>query len=608
MNQNLTQNSEEVPVSFAELQVAGGAARQESLLFVDDDSSILAALKRLFRPLGYRILTAGSGAAGLEIMEKEVVDLVVSDMRMPDMNGAQFLEQVCAKWPDTIRILLTGYAEISSTIDIINKGKIYRYISKPWEDDDIVSSVKQALGQRQIEKNKRKNGNTEILIAEDSRTQAELLAFMLKQNGYKVTIAANGKLALQAVQAQKPALLISDIVMPEMDGYALCKAIKSDEKLKDIPVILVTTLSNPEDVIRGLECGADNFIRKPYDERYLLSRIDYLLMNLEFRKNQKMQMGVEIELSGHKYFINSERQQILDLLISTYEQAVHINAELKLREMELEHSNQVLNGLYNLAAGLNHAITEHQVAEAALEWAVELPEIQAGWISLWDEKSGFRLVAARNLPVSLQREGAMEGLCNCQRRFFAGELDRVTNILECERLKGVPGDTHDVRHHASVPLWAGERPVGIMNLVGTGRGQFDEAALRVLYGIGNQVAVALERARLYEHLEQLVDERTAELRNSEGKLNRAQAVAQIGSWNLDIASNRLEWSAEAHRIFGIPGKEATDLDTFVSTLHPDDRERVLKSWGDAVAGAPYDIEHRIVAGGETRWVRERAII
>ena len=91
---------------------------------------------------------------------------------------------------------------------------------------------------------KSSNHGIHILIAEDSRTQAEQLAFMLEQRGYRVAATANGKLALQAAQAQKPALIISDIVMPEMDGYELCKAIKSDEKLKDIPVILVTTLSD----------------------------------------------------------------------------------------------------------------------------------------------------------------------------------------------------------------------------------------------------------------------------------------------------------------------------------------------------------------------------
>src|SRR5450759_5529210 len=94
-----------------------------------------------------------------------------------------------------------------------------------------------------------------------------------------------------------------------------------------------------------------------------------------------MQVGVQINRGGQKYFINSERQQILDLLISTYEQAVHINNELKLRETELEYSNRMLNGFGNIVAGLNHAITEREVAEAALERALELPGIQAGWIS-----------------------------------------------------------------------------------------------------------------------------------------------------------------------------------------------------------------------------------
>ena len=123
-----------------------------TLLFVDDEANILSSLKRLFRPHGYRIFTAEGGAQALEIMERETVDLVVSDMRMPQMTGAQFLQQVNERWPDCIRILLTGYAEIADTIDAINKGHIYRYISKPWEDNDIVLSIQHALRQKLLEK------------------------------------------------------------------------------------------------------------------------------------------------------------------------------------------------------------------------------------------------------------------------------------------------------------------------------------------------------------------------------------------------------------------------------------------------------------------------
>ncbi|OIQ87427.1 cyclic di-GMP phosphodiesterase Gmr [mine drainage metagenome] len=358
---------------------------------------------------------------------------------------------------------------------------------------------------------KSRNEKVEILIAEDSQTQLALLKHLLEKNGYEVVTAINGKEALALALQHNPALIISDIVMPELDGYGLCKAIKSDAKTRDIPVILVTTLSESQDVIHGLECGADNLVRKPYDERYLLSRIEYLLMNLAMHESQKMKMGIEILLGGRKYFITAERQQILDLLISTYEQAVHINDELKLRRTELEHSNQVLQGFGNIVAGLNHALGEREVAEAALERAMELPGIQAGWISLWEEESGFRLAAARNLPPALLCEGVMEGLCDCRRRFLAGELDHVTNIMECERLKSAKGDAQGLHYHASVPLWAGNRAMGIMNLVGAEQGLFDEAELDMLYVVGNQVAVALERARLHEHLEHLVEERTAAL-------------------------------------------------------------------------------------------------
>ena len=142
-----TQMSEKPGIPVPQNGTEGNA----TLLFVDDEVNILSSLKRLFRPGGYRIFTAESGAQGLEILQHEAVDLVVSDMRMPEMNGAQFLEQVNARWPDTIRILLTGHAEIGATIDAINKGHIYRYISKPWEDNDILLAIKQALHQKKLE-------------------------------------------------------------------------------------------------------------------------------------------------------------------------------------------------------------------------------------------------------------------------------------------------------------------------------------------------------------------------------------------------------------------------------------------------------------------------
>src|SRR5471032_1498254 len=190
--------------------------------------------------------------------------------------------------------------------------------------------------------NQIKPDEIEILIVEDSPTQAERLRRLIQSLHYNARVAANGQLALAAIRERKPHLVLSDIVMPEMNGYGLCRAIKSDPTLRDIPVILVTSLNDPKDIIRGIECGADNFIRKPYAEDYLLNRISHMLMNQKLRKNQNVEIGIALYLGDQKHFINAERQQILDLLISTYEQAVQVNGELQARERQVIELNMRL--------------------------------------------------------------------------------------------------------------------------------------------------------------------------------------------------------------------------------------------------------------------------
>jgi response regulator RpfG family c-di-GMP phosphodiesterase len=137
-----------------------------TLLLVDDEANILAALKRLFRPQGYHVFTAESGPAGLETIEKEHIDLVISDMRMPQMSGAEFLAEVAKRQPGTVRILLTGYADLNSTIDAVNKGQIFRYVSKPWEDNDLRMTVQQGLERQHL---RREHDRLTALVAKQNR-------------------------------------------------------------------------------------------------------------------------------------------------------------------------------------------------------------------------------------------------------------------------------------------------------------------------------------------------------------------------------------------------------------------------------------------------------
>jgi hypothetical protein len=182
----------------------------------------------------------------------------------------------------------------------------------------------------------------EVLVAEDSPTQAQSLQHILEKQGYHVTVTANGRQALEAARQRKPTIIISDVVMPEMNGYELSRQVKADSKLGDIPVILVTTLSDPQDVIRGLECRADNFILKPYDERYLLSRVEFALINREMRQTDQAGMGVEIFFNGLKHFITADRLQILNLLLSTYDAAIQRNKELNHSQEDLRLLNAQL--------------------------------------------------------------------------------------------------------------------------------------------------------------------------------------------------------------------------------------------------------------------------
>lgn len=125
-----------------------------TILCVDDEPHILSALRRLFRSQGYEILLANGGPEGLALLAQHEVDLVISDMRMPGMDGVEFLEKVRATHPDAVRMLLTGYADVAQILGAINRGEIYRYITKPWDDTEILLVVRHALERRALEREK----------------------------------------------------------------------------------------------------------------------------------------------------------------------------------------------------------------------------------------------------------------------------------------------------------------------------------------------------------------------------------------------------------------------------------------------------------------------
>ena len=179
----------------------------------------------------------------------------------------------------------------------------------------------------------------EILIVEDSPVEAEMLRRILVRSGYRVTLAKNGEEALQALREHPCALVMSDINMPVMDGYKLCHTIKLDEKLWGTPVILVTSLSEPKDIIMALDVGADGYVTKPYIEDILLGRIRSLLANPAHRRLAEERRKIQVEYGGVEHSVAVNSPQMANLLLSVYENSLTLNQEL----MHIQNQLNVLN-------------------------------------------------------------------------------------------------------------------------------------------------------------------------------------------------------------------------------------------------------------------------
>lgn len=350
----------------------------------------------------------------------------------------------------------------------------------------------------------------EILVVEDSATQAEQLRYLLEGSGYQVRIAANGRAGLEAARTGQPALVISDIVMPELDGYDLCRALKADPQTRETPVILLTSLAEPRSIISSLECGADNFIRKPFEEKYLLSRVANIVSSLELREEGALRMGIEVFLAGERHFITSERQQILDFLISTYEEIAGFNDELQAKQRALEEREAEL-------AEANAALAERQV-----ELEVALEELRTEKERV-DRLYGIAAALATETEPQVLAETVLSELCASQHddagALYASDDGEPPRLLArcgvaCPELDvevlvpahGIAGaaDTAPRRRRGStavggdstlrVPLVQGDRVLGAIVLRRGDGTEFGPAEIEGIEHLANQAAIALANA------------------------------------------------------------------------------------------------------------------
>lgn len=174
------------------------------VMLVDDEAGVLAALKRLLRREPYEITTASSAAEALRMIEAGPPDLIISDQRMPGSTGLDLLRSVRARWPGTIRIILSGYAEVASIIAAVNEGAIYKFLTKPWNDEELKINIRRALEQSELE---RENLRMTQAIAAQNAQLTELNELL----GRRAADATIGLLATQELFDRMPVgLLVLD--------------------------------------------------------------------------------------------------------------------------------------------------------------------------------------------------------------------------------------------------------------------------------------------------------------------------------------------------------------------------------------------------------------
>lgn len=366
-----------------------------------------------------------------------------------------------------------------------------------------------------------KHRGTSVLIVEDSATQADQLRFFLEKHGFLVTVTSNGKEALASLQQHIPAVVISDIVMPQLNGYELCTAIRKDPRTAHLPVVLLTALSSPRDILLALECKADHFITKPYSEIYLLSRMESILEMIRLRQNGQLPEASESDIyfQGEWFHISTDRQRILDLLISTYESMVLRNQELLTTQNKLRESN------LQLELAVDDATTAKQQAHMMLEELSRrdsairktneelqlIHEIESLINQNNDWQSLFRLVS--------------EKLCNARQfgirdfvRISLTELDTpASDTTVCfqdvcchhcelpsaivEHADSVVLSCHPTGVTAgkiTIPLLAKNKTVGVLCCQTEIGYRLSEQQRELLSSLGRQLGMALENIRLYE--------------------------------------------------------------------------------------------------------------
>ena len=250
----------------------------KKILIVDDDKQIVTLLSSRLKTHRYEIVVAYDAVQAVAKAFSEKPDLILLDIKMPGGDGTRVMENL-KNSADTALIPIIVITAFPSK-DMQQKAKemgALDFISKPFEAKDMLSRIQKALGEESPRTEESGKPAKTILVVDDDPHIRELLQSRLKKNGYNVIIANDGQEALDKTYQEHPNLIILDIMLPKVDGYSVCKVLRSDEEYRDIPIIMLTGRTLAQDIKMGMELGAVSYVQKPFKPDVLLGLIQGLI-------------------------------------------------------------------------------------------------------------------------------------------------------------------------------------------------------------------------------------------------------------------------------------------------------------------------------------------
>lgn len=466
-----------------------------------------------------------------------------------------------------------------------------------------------------------------ILIVDDSEQNLYLLEKMLCGYGYKVEKARHGAEALAKARFITPELVVSDLMMPVMDGFTLLRHWKSDDKLRSIPFLVYTaTYTEPEDERLAKNLGADAFVLKPAEPEAFIACIQKLINGLkETERPQNL-----AETYDSKLFIQDYNATLIRKLEKKMLQLEEANGRLKEDIVKLriaEEKIQHVSRFYAISSAINEAIVRYsepnELFSKVCEIAVDAGGFELSWIGLRETSTGnITPVAHMGRKESSIDLLGLSAMADDKTGKTPGDIAIKTgkpvwyNDIAVENktfASKIEASTREFHSCAAFPLFLDDEPVGIFEVFSKQVGLFGEEEIHVLHALAENLSFAMTS----HHHEIRRKEAENALKTSETNMAHAQHIAHFGSWFLDLSDpsigseTPIHWSDEMFRITGLePGSVTVTRSSFLQMVHPEDRDLVLSAVQKAIEKRkPYEIVHRLIrSDGKERIIHEVAEI